>query len=86
VWRLPDRSPAPGGLSDDYRPLRLSRHAGGGKRPARLSGGHHVSITLLAKYKHLEQEMVALAGMADDDCYHAMLIERLGLILNLGEL
>jgi hypothetical protein len=44
-----------------------------------LSGGQQVSISLLAKYKHLEQEMVALAGMADDDCYHAMLIERLGL-------
>ena len=44
-----------------------------------LSCDQQVSITLLAKYKHLEQEMVALAGMAEDDCYHAMLIERLGL-------
>jgi hypothetical protein len=36
-------------------------------------------MTLLAAYKHLEQEMLTLAGMADDDCYRQMLIERLGL-------
>jgi len=34
---------------------------------------------LLAQYKHLEQEMLALTGMAQDDCYYAMLVERLGL-------
>jgi hypothetical protein len=33
----------------------------------------------LAQYKHLEQEMLALTGMAQDDCYYAMLVERLGL-------
>src|SRR5437016_8704324 len=45
----------------------------------RLSMNQQVLITLLAQYKHLEQEMVTLASMADDDCFHKMLIERLGL-------
>jgi hypothetical protein len=34
---------------------------------------------LLAQYKHLEQEMLAFTSMAQDDCYYAMLVERLGL-------
>jgi hypothetical protein len=34
---------------------------------------------LVAEYKQLEQDAVALVGMATDDCYYAMLIERLGL-------
>jgi hypothetical protein len=34
---------------------------------------------LLAQYKHLEQEIVTLTSMAQDDCYHTMLVERLGL-------
>ncbi len=38
-----------------------------------------VLITLLGQYKQLETEMVTFAGMAEDDCYRQMLIERLGL-------
>jgi hypothetical protein len=34
---------------------------------------------LVVEYKQLEQDIVALAGMADDDCYSNMLMERLGL-------
>ena len=45
----------------------------------RLAIDHHALISLLAQYKQLEQEIVNLAGMADDDCYREMLIERLGL-------
>jgi hypothetical protein len=44
-----------------------------------LKVDQQVLIELLARYKHLEQEMLALAGMAEDDCYYAMLVERLGL-------
>jgi hypothetical protein len=45
----------------------------------RLNIDHRVLIALLAQYKQLEQEIVNLAGMAEDDCYRQMLIERLGL-------
>lgn len=38
-----------------------------------------VLMTLLGQYKHLEQEIITLAGMAEDDCYQKMLVERLGL-------
>lgn len=34
---------------------------------------------LVGEYKQLEQDAVALVGMATDDCYYTMLIERLGL-------
>jgi hypothetical protein len=34
---------------------------------------------LMPEYKHLELEAVALVRMAKDDCYYAMLVERLGL-------
>ncbi|HWZ42126.1 MAG TPA: hypothetical protein VNW97_01545 [Candidatus Saccharimonadales bacterium] len=44
-----------------------------------LSIDQQISITLLAHYKHLEQEMITLASLAEDDCYYTMLIERLGL-------
>lgn len=41
---------------------------------------HHQKLqALLAQYKHLEQEIIMLAGMAEDDCYQQMLVERLGL-------
>jgi len=45
-----------------------------------LTVDQQVLIRLLAQYKHLEQEIVTLASMADDDCFHQMLIERLGLM------
>jgi hypothetical protein len=45
----------------------------------RLSIDQEIFITVLAQYKKLEEDIVALAGMADDDCYHGMLLERLGL-------
>jgi hypothetical protein len=45
----------------------------------RLSVDQELFITLLAQYKKLEEDIVALAGMADDDCYRQMLVERLGL-------
>ncbi len=44
-----------------------------------LGMDQQVFIDLLAHYKHLEHEMVTLASMAEDDCFHQMLIERLGL-------
>jgi hypothetical protein len=36
-------------------------------------------LKLTTEYKQLEQDAVALVGMATDDCYYTMLIERLGL-------
>jgi hypothetical protein len=36
-------------------------------------------LQLTRQYKQLEQDAVALVGMATDECYYAMLIERLGL-------
>jgi len=45
----------------------------------RLSVDQEIFITLLAQYKKLEEDIVALAGMAEDDCYRQMLVERLGL-------
>ena len=45
----------------------------------RLNIDHEIVMALLAQYKQLEQEIVTLAGMAEDDCYRQMLIERLGL-------
>jgi hypothetical protein len=45
----------------------------------RLSVDQELFITLLAQYKKLEEDIVALAGMAEDDCYRQMLLERLGL-------
>jgi hypothetical protein len=45
----------------------------------RLSVDQELFITLLAQYKKLEGDIVALAGMAEDDCYRQMLVERLGL-------
>ena len=45
----------------------------------RLSVVQELFITLLAQYKKLEEDIVALAGMAEDDCYRQMLVERLGL-------
>jgi hypothetical protein len=41
---------------------------------------HQETLTsLLGKYKQLEQDIIALAGMAEDNCYQQMLVERLGL-------
>jgi hypothetical protein len=34
---------------------------------------------LMTEYKQLEQDVIALVSMATDDCYYAMLVERLGL-------
>lgn len=45
----------------------------------RLGVDQEIFITLLAQYKKLEEDIVALAGMAEDDCYRQMLVERLGL-------
>ena len=45
----------------------------------RLSIDQEIFITVLAQYKKLEEDIIALAGMAEDDCYREMLIERLGL-------
>jgi hypothetical protein len=45
----------------------------------RLGIDQELFITLLAQYKKLEEDIVALAGMAEDDCYREMLVERLGL-------
>jgi hypothetical protein len=45
----------------------------------RLSIDQEIFITALAQYKKLEEDIVALAGMAEDDCYREMLMERLGL-------
>jgi hypothetical protein len=45
----------------------------------RLSIDQEIFITALAQYKKLEEDIVALAGMAEDDCYRQMLLERLGL-------
>jgi hypothetical protein len=45
----------------------------------RLGIDQELFITLLAQYKKLEEDIVALAGMAEDDCYRQMLVERLGL-------
>lgn len=36
-------------------------------------------LQLTREYKQLEQDAVALVGMATDECYYEMLIERLGL-------
>jgi hypothetical protein len=36
-------------------------------------------LQLTREYKQLEQDFVALVGMATDKCYYEMLIERLGL-------
>jgi hypothetical protein len=44
-----------------------------------------VLITLLGEYKQLEEDIVALAGMAEEDCYRQMLLERLGLSWGLIE-
>lgn len=45
----------------------------------RLAISQDVLMKLLGTYKRLEQQMLALAGMADDDRYRLMLVERLGL-------
>jgi hypothetical protein len=45
----------------------------------RLSIDQEVFIAVLGFYKKLEEDIVALAGMAEDDCYRQMLVERLGL-------
>ncbi len=44
-----------------------------------LSIDHRVLMALLGQYKQLEQEMIILVGMAGDECYRQMLVERLGL-------
>jgi hypothetical protein len=44
-----------------------------------LKINHQKLQALLGQYKHLEQEIIMLAGMAEDDCYQKMLVERLGL-------
>jgi len=44
-----------------------------------LSIDYHVLTILLGQYKQLEQEMITLVGMAGDECYRLMLVERLGL-------
>jgi hypothetical protein len=38
-----------------------------------------ILISLLEQYKQLEEDIIGLAGMAEDDCFRQMLIERLGL-------
>ena len=45
----------------------------------RLSIDQEMFISVLAYYKKLEDDIIELAGMAEDDCYRRMLIERLGL-------
>ncbi len=45
----------------------------------RLSIDQGLFISILGHYKKLEEDIVALAGMAEDDCYREMLVERLGL-------
>jgi hypothetical protein len=45
----------------------------------RLSIDQETLISVLGYYKKLEEDIVALAGMAEDDCYRQMLVERLGL-------
>jgi hypothetical protein len=45
----------------------------------RLSIDQEMLISVLGYYKKLEEDIVALAGMAEDDCYRQMLVERLGL-------
>jgi hypothetical protein len=44
----------------------------------RLSIDQELFSTLLAQYKKLEEDIVALAGMAEGDCYRQMLVERFG--------
>lgn len=44
-----------------------------------LTIDQEVLITLLGEYKQLEEDIVALAGMAEEDFYREMLVERLGL-------
>jgi hypothetical protein len=45
----------------------------------RLGIDQETFISVLGHYKKLEEDIVALAGMAEDDCYREMLVERLGL-------
>jgi hypothetical protein len=45
----------------------------------RLSIDQGMFISILGHYKKLEEDIVALAGMAEDECYREMLVERLGL-------
>lgn len=45
----------------------------------RLSIDQEMFLSVLGYYKKLEEDIVELAGMAEDDCYRQMLIERLGL-------
>jgi hypothetical protein len=45
----------------------------------RLGIDQEMFISVLGYYKKLEEDIVALAGMAEDDCYREMLVERLGL-------
>lgn len=45
----------------------------------RMTISQDTLMTLLGAYKHLEQQMLTLAGMAEDDRYRLMLVERLGL-------
>lgn len=46
----------------------------------KLNAKHEVMLDLLRKYKKLEEDIVALAGMAEDNSYRDMLMERLGLM------
>jgi hypothetical protein len=46
----------------------------------RLDANHQLLMNLLGVYKKLEEDIVALAGMAEDTCYRDMLLERLGLM------
>jgi hypothetical protein len=45
----------------------------------RLSIDQEMFLSVLGYYKKLEEDIVELAGMAEDDCYREMLVERLGL-------
>jgi hypothetical protein len=45
----------------------------------RLGIDQEMFISVLGYYKKLEEDIVALAGMAEDDCYREMLVQRLGL-------
>lgn len=45
----------------------------------RLSIDQDMFLSVLGYYKKLEEDIVELAGMAEDECYREMLVERLGL-------
>lgn len=46
----------------------------------RLNVNQNILLDLLGSYKKLEADIIALAGMADDNCYRDMMMERLGLM------